>query len=102
MPAWNGVALTPDMLPEGRRRRCARQVRDVCVEAGAAPPPRAVAVDPGEAGRLARAVAIETISHSGDAVDVNRVPADKAVVCHPGLQSNRTDIRFRNVVKTPL
>jgi hypothetical protein len=34
--------------------------------------------------------------------EVNGVDADRAIVCHPGLQAHGTDIRYRNMVMTPL
>jgi hypothetical protein len=34
--------------------------------------------------------------------EVNRVEADRTIVCHPGLQANGTDICFRKIVLTPL
>jgi hypothetical protein len=34
--------------------------------------------------------------------EVNRVEADRIIVRHPGLHANGTDIRFRNIVLTPL
>jgi hypothetical protein len=47
-------------------------------------------------------VNVETLRFLLNGREVNRVEADRTIVCHPGLQANGTDIRFRNVVLTPL